>query len=286
MAVYEHSYKPYDGVLTPAWPRFLVLPKYAYESVFKSKFAIGFLAICGVAPLIYTILIYLNHNLSALQALGLPAGTVIPITADFFAVFVWLQTVLGFLFTVVNGPVLMSRDLANNALPLYLCRPFTRWEYVAGKAAVLLFVWSVITWIPGLLLFLFQSYLAGGGWFTNNLWIGRAILISSLAWSISWTLLAMAFSAWIKWRTAASAALFAIWVIPFPIAAAMIDLFRTQRGFLFDIAFLLGDLTYRLFGNPPEFKFALWEIWTALACFALVSLWMISRKLRAYEVVS
>ena len=286
MAVYEHSYKPYDGTLTPAWSRFLVLPRYAYETVFKSKFAIGFLVACMVVPLLYTILIYLNHNVSALEILGLPAGAAIPITPEFFGILIGIQTGLGFLFTVVNGPVLLSRDLANNALPLYLCRPFNRWEYVAGKASVLLIVWSSITWIPGLLLFLFQSYLAGGGWFTQNLWVARAILISSLAWSISWTLLAMAFSAWIKWRTAASAALFAIFVIPTPIAGAMVNIFRTQRGFLFNIAFLLGEMTSRMFGNPPEFKFATWEIWIALACFALVSLWMISRKLRAYEVVS
>ena len=45
MAVYEHHYKPYDGALTAAWSRFLVLPRYAYESVFKSKFATGFLAL-------------------------------------------------------------------------------------------------------------------------------------------------------------------------------------------------------------------------------------------------
>ncbi len=286
MAVYEHSYKPYDGPLTPAWSRFLVLPRYAYETVFKSKFAIGFLVACLIAPLAYTILIYLNHNVSALEILGLPAGVAIPITPEFFGILIWIQTILGFLFTVVNGPVLLSRDLANNALPLYLSRPFTRWEYAAGKASVLLIVWSSITWIPGLLLFLFQSYLAGGSWFGNNLWIARAILISSLAWSISWTLLAMAFSAWIKWRTAASAALFAIFVIPTPIAGAMTDIFRTQRGFLFNIAFLLGEMTSRLFGNKPEFTFATWEIWVGLMCFALVSLWMISRKLRAYEVVS
>ena len=286
MAVYEHSYKPYDGALTPAWSRFLVLPRYAYETVFKSKFAIGFLIACAIAPLAYLILIYLNHNLSALEILGLPAGVAVPITPAFFGVLIGFQTGLGFLFTVVVGPILLSRDLANNALPLYLCRPFTRWEYIGGKASVLLIVWSAITWIPALLLFLFQSYLAGNGWFTTNLWVARAILLSSLTWSLSWTLLAMAFSAWIKWRTAASAALFAIFVIPTPIAGAINGIFRTDSGFLFNIAALLGETTSRLFRNEPGFKFATWKAWTALACFALVSLWMISRKLRAYEVVS
>ena len=69
MAVYEHSYKPYAGALTPHWARFLVLPRYAYESVFKSKFAVAFLALSYVCPLIYTILIYLHHNVNALAIL-------------------------------------------------------------------------------------------------------------------------------------------------------------------------------------------------------------------------
>ena len=118
MAVYEHSYKPYDGTLTPAWSRFLVLPRYAYETVFKSKFAIGFLVACMVAPLLYTILIYLNHNVSALEILGLPAGAAIPITPEFFGILIGIQTGLGFLFTVVNGP-----DRNNDAVANFVDRP-------------------------------------------------------------------------------------------------------------------------------------------------------------------
>ena len=59
------------------------------------------------------------------------------------------------------GPPLVSRDLRNNALPLYLCRPFSRTEYVMGKMSVMLILLSAITWVPQLLLFLFQSYLRG-----------------------------------------------------------------------------------------------------------------------------
>ena len=31
MAVYEHTYKPYAGPLTPRWSRFLVIPRHAYR---------------------------------------------------------------------------------------------------------------------------------------------------------------------------------------------------------------------------------------------------------------
>ena len=55
------------------------------------------------------------------------------------------------------GPGQISPDLANNALSLYLARPFSRVEYVLGKMSVLLILMSVMTWVPGLLLFGLQG---------------------------------------------------------------------------------------------------------------------------------
>ena len=45
MAVYGRSYRRYAGVLTPTWSRFLIFPRYAYETVFKSKLFVGFFAL-------------------------------------------------------------------------------------------------------------------------------------------------------------------------------------------------------------------------------------------------
>ena len=286
MAVYEHSYKPYAGALTPHWARFLVLPRYAYESVFKSKFAVSFFALSYVCPLIYTILIYLHHNVNALAVMGISSADVVQINGDFFAIFTGIQASLAFILTVVIGPVLISRDLANNALPLYLCRPFSRWEYLLGKASVLLFLQSAITWIPGLLLFIFQAYLEGGGWLADNLWIAWAIAVSSWAWIVTLTLLVLALSAWIKWRVAASAALFAVFIIPLPFGGAIQEAFKTWRGFLFSVAAALDVVVKTLFRVESEFQLPPAECWGTLIVTALICLWMLSRKLRAYEVVS
>src|SRR5262249_26272010 len=157
--------------------------------------------LCYVCPLIFTVIIYLHHNANALQIMNLSAADLLKIDGLFFYVFTSIQTQLAFLFTVIIGPALISRDLANNALPLYLCRPFSRFEYIIGKMSVLLILLSLITWVPGLLLFLFQSYLEGGTWMSENLWIATAIFIVSVAWLLALSLLSMAFSAWIKWRT-------------------------------------------------------------------------------------
>jgi ABC-2 type transport system permease protein len=286
MAVYEHSYKPYAGALTPPWARFLVLPRYAYESVFKSKFAISFFALSFVAPLIFAILIYLHHNVNALAMMGISSADIVKINGEFFAILTGIQASLAFILTVVVGPVLISRDLANNALPLYLCRPFTRWEYLLGKAAVLLILQSAITWIPGLLLFIFQAYLEGGGWLADNLWIARAIAVSSWAWIVTLTLLTLALSAWIKWRMAASAALFAVFIIPMPLGGAIYGAFKTWRGFLFSVAAALDVVVKTLFRVESEFQLPPAECWGTLIVTALICLWMLSRKLRAYEVVS
>src|SRR5215475_11757107 len=114
MAVYEHTYKPYEGKITPAWSRFLVLPRYAYQDLFKYKLFTALFVLCFVCPLVYTVLIYLRHNVTALEAFGSNATEVaqnLPIGGGFFFFFVNFQTSLAFILTVIIGPALISRDL-------------------------------------------------------------------------------------------------------------------------------------------------------------------------------
>src|SRR5262249_50130010 len=101
MAVYEHTYKPYEDNLTPAWSRFLVLPRYAYQDLFKYKLFTALFVLCYVCPLIYTVLIYLRHNVGALAVFGMSAleiAKAIPIGGGFFFIFINIQTSLAFIF--------------------------------------------------------------------------------------------------------------------------------------------------------------------------------------------
>ena len=43
MAVYEQTYKPYTGKLTPEWSRFLIIPRHAFRGVFSSKLFTAFM---------------------------------------------------------------------------------------------------------------------------------------------------------------------------------------------------------------------------------------------------
>src|ERR1044072_837349 len=306
MAVYEQTYKPYTGKLTPEWSRFLIIPRHAFRAVFKSKLFVAFFVLCFLPVLVEAVLIYLRHNATALTIMKLNDRNLFVIDGSFFQTFVYIQGLFAFFVGLLVGPPLVSRDLRNNALPLYLCRPFSRTEYVVGKMSVLLILLSWITWIPQQLMFFFQSYLEGFTWFRDNLWMGNSIVIAGLVWVLLLALLSQTVCALLKWRIVASAAMLGIVFIPSVFGSVFINiLFQTKLGDLVSLFALMGHVTSGLFGTydrvagrftlidvndnflrdivirqPP-----LWACWTALFLFSAVCLALLSWKVKAYEVV-
>lgn len=303
MAVYEHTYRQYEGQLTPEWSRFLIIPRHAYRSVFQSKLFTAFFVVCFGYPLVAAILIYLHHNTQALGVFQLTINQLLPIDASFFQWYLIVQGQFAFYLNLLVGPPLISRDVSNNALPLYLARPFSQSEYVIGKMSVLFILLSFITWIPGLFLFLFQAYLEGAGWFASNLHIALALFIGSWIWIILLGLLSLSISAWVKWRLAASAALFGIFFIPAIFGTIINELFRTRIGNLINLSALINAVWSGMFGTfsrqsgqvrvraggrysvvtllePP-----LWSSWLVLGLICAGCLFLLYKKVRAYEVV-
>jgi ABC-type transport system involved in multi-copper enzyme maturation permease subunit len=305
MAVYEQTYKRYAGVLTPEWSRFLIIPRHAYRAVFNSKLFTAFFVICFLPLLVEAIMIYLHHNMNALAIFKTNVKELLPIDAYFFQTFVHIQGYFGFFVALLVGPPLVSRDLRNNALPLYLCRPFTRTEYVLGKMSVILILLSSITWVPQLLLFLFQSYLEGFAWFRTNLWMASAIIIGGLVWALLLALLSQTISALVKWRVVASGALLAVFFIPSIFAEFINVVFLTRWGNIISLVGVMKNITAGLFGTfdriagtveitdfndtivrqiqilePP-----LWCSWTMLFLICAICLAVLSWRVKAYEVV-
>ena len=71
----------------------------------------------------------------------------------------------------------ICNDLDNNALPLYLVRPFSRVDYILGKFSVLAILLSGVTWVPALLLYGLQVYYAPEGWNDAHSFIPRACIL-------------------------------------------------------------------------------------------------------------
>lgn len=305
MAVYEQTYRRYAGALTPEWSRFLIIPRHTLRGVFNSKLFTAFFVLCFIPLLVEAILIYLHHNFTAIAAMNVNVRELVPIDGSFFQTFVNIQGGFAFILALLVGPPLVSRDLRNNALPLYLCRPFSRTEYVMGKMSVVLLLLSAMTWVPQLLLFLLQSYLEGFSWFRSNLWIASAIIIGSVVWILLLALLSQTISALVKWRIVASGAMLGLFLIPSVFGEFFNQVFLTRWGNLISLGALIKSVTSGLFGTfdrvyqtvavrgfdensirevivtePP-----LWCSWAVLFFICVVCLAILHWKVKAYEVV-
>ena len=284
MAVYKRTYTSYSGALTPAWSRFLVVFRYSRKNLFRSKFHTGVFVLCFFYPLLCLIAIYLAHHLSFLERYS-GSNQLLTIDNKFFFVFITVQGVLAFMLTAFTGPGLISPDLANGALPLYFCRPLSRAEYVLGKSSVLAILLSEITWVPGLVLFAVQASLAGSSWTWNHLWIISSLVLSSFLWIAILSLLAMALSAWVKWRIVAGALLLAVLFFGGGFGQAINAVMRTQSGHFIDIVYLIGTVWTSLFRIDNDRGISSSAAWIALLIYCGICLALLVRKVRAYEVV-
>jgi ABC-2 type transport system permease protein len=299
MAVYKKTYRPYEGTLLAAWRRFFAIPRYAFEDLHRSRFLNIFYIATFAYPLIAAIIIYMEHNLAALRLWNADRlAALISIDASFFMTFLGWQSMLALFLAAFIGPGLISPDLANNALSLYLARPFSRAEYVLAKASVLWLLISLMTWVPGLLLFAYQGSLEGGDWMASHARIASGVFIGAWIWILWLSLLALALSAWVKWKPAAGALMFGVFFVAAGFGNAINQVEDTKWGLLLNVPNVIGTLWVWLFeGDHPVSNggvffrldqsgvIPVWTCWAALTALCLACLYMLARRIRGAEVV-
>lgn len=286
MAVYKRTYQRYEGALTPTRSRFLILARYAYPYLFRSKFFTVFFVLAFAYPLVAAGIIYLRHNAAVLDAFRIRVRDMVPIGEQFFLILLSVQGTLGFLLMAFVGPGLIAPDLADNAMPLYLSRPFTRSEYVLGKMTVLAGLLSIITWIPILALFLLQSSLEGANWMAENSRIAWAVFFGSWIWILTISLLALALSAWVKWKPVAGALLFGVFFVAAGFGAAINGILFTDWGHLLNLGELIKIIwTWLFLGERTEPVIPVWSAALSLLSVCGLCLLLLARRIRAYEVI-
>jgi len=298
MAIHKKSYRRYQGPLTLAWSRFLVLTRYSFAELRGRRFFGLFFLATLLCPAICALLIYLRHNLTALAALKLDAEKLVRIDSGFFLFYLGFQSMLSFFVAAFVGPGLVSADLAGNAMALYLTRPFSRAEYVLGRLSALVILLSAMTWAPGLLLLALQGYLAGRAWLEANAQIAGALVLGAGIWILVLSLLALALSAWVKWKPMAAGLLFLVFFLGGALGNASNELLRTHWGQLVNLSHVIGTVWVRLFGLPVEFGAGAvffrvqarggetpdWAAWGVLLALCLACLALLARKIRGIEV--
>jgi len=289
MAVYKHTYSAYTGHITPAWTRVLVVGRYAFAEAWSSKITIGLFTLSMLPFVISLIGIYVANNPLARAMIGSGHGDIVAIDASFFLKVLESQCWLALVLASWIAPRIITFDLADDALPILLSHPISRFGFLFGKILALLVSLSFVTWIPCLLLFVYQGYVSPQSWAAANLRVAVGLFSGSIIWIAFLSILGLALSSWVKWRVVSTGIIFAAVFIPAGIGAIVSAVLRTRWGFLLNIPFMVSTLWQRLLGAPEFMRTdralptSAIVIMLALACLACVA--MLNVRIRAREVV-
>lgn len=286
MAVYKLGYQRYQGPRTSAWTRFMVLPRSAWRRLYQQRLVVLLTVVAFAWPLLCAGFIYVSNHATLLQGLDPDFRRFIRVSGDFFAVFMYVQSGFAVFLAAMAGPGLIAPDLANNALPLYFSRPLTRASYALARLTVLVGMLSIVTWVPGLLLFGLQTGLAGLSWFIENWTLGVGMVAGFLLWLLVLSLVAMASSAYVKWRIVAAAVSLAVFFVLAGVATMIDNVFRVDWGHIIDPAWSVNQVWCVLLGIEPPPGPGAGASFVALIVFVLMLVAVIERKLRPVEIVS
>ncbi len=286
MAVYRRGYQRYRGPITGHGARFMVLPRFAWRRLFQQRLVVLLSVVAMMWPVLCAGFIYLTNNADLLKGLDADFKNFITANSTFFLIFMNVQAAFAVLLAALAGPGLIAPDLANNALPLYFSRPLTRLEYALARLIVLFGMLSLVTWIPGVLLFGMQAAMAGGTWFRSNWMIGSAIVVGFIVLILLVSVVALACSAYVRWRIVAGALVLAFFSIMTGISAMINGVFRVTWGHALDPSWTIYRIWCAMLGvNAPEGPGVAASALTLAGILLLLTL-VLLRKLRPVEVIS
>jgi ABC-2 type transport system permease protein len=286
MAVYRRGYQRYQGPVTSRRARFLVLPRFAWRRLFQQRLIALLMLVALIWPLLCAIFIYLSNHAELLKGMGKQFQNFVEVKGNFFIIFMQVQASFAIFLAALAGPGLIAPDLANNALPLYFSRPLSRAEYALGRLTTLFGMLSLITWVPGLLLFSIQVGMADKTWFSANWRIGIGIIAGFAVWILLVSLVALAGSAYAKLRVVAGGIVLGFFFILGGASTMINAVFRSTWGSLLSPTWATRRLWYAMFSVDPPAGPGVWACILALAAIMFLLLLVLERKLRPVEVIS
>jgi ABC-2 type transport system permease protein len=287
MAVYRRGYTRYEGELTRQLDRLLVLPRFAGQQILSQRLVTTVLVASMFWPLACAVYVYMANRADLLAGFGGPeVADLMKIDADFFIVFMNTQASFAIVLAALVGPGLIAPDLSNGALPLYFSRPLSRTEYVIARMLVLVGLLSVVTWVPGVMLFIMQWGMAGWGWFGDNWMMGAAIFFGFMIWALLVGLVALASSAYVKWRVVGGALVLAVFFVLAGATELVNAVLRVRWAAVFNPALAMNQIWRSMLGADPLPGPGALASFVGMGLIVVLLLLVLERKLRPVQVVS
>jgi len=174
MPIHDQGYRRYRGHRAPVGRAWQVIARAGIRSIIVKRAFIALMLFAWAPFVVRAVQIYVSANFQQAAFLA-PRG-------ETFRAFLDQQGVFVFFVTIWIGAGLIANDRRANALQLYLSKPLTAAEYIAGKMAILFLFLVFVTWAPAMGLLLVQAIFAGSFTFVrNNAYLLPAITLFSLA---------------------------------------------------------------------------------------------------------
>jgi ABC-2 type transport system permease protein len=174
MPIHDQGYRRYLGTRAAVGMAWQVIAGAGIRTVVSKRTFISLMLFAWAPFVVRAVQIYVSANFQQAAFLA-PKG-------ETFREFLEAQGIFVFFVTIWVGAGLIANDRRANALQLYLSRPLSAAEYVAGKLAILFVFLILVTWAPAMGLLLVQAIFAGSFTFIrNNAYLLPAITLCSLA---------------------------------------------------------------------------------------------------------
>ncbi len=186
MPIHDQSCRRYTGVREAPGTAWLVITVTGIRTALSKKLFLGVMLFAWAQFLVRAVIFYLSANFPNLDILAPSVET--------FRQFLELQELFVLIVTVYIGSGLIANDRRSNALQIYLSKPLSRAEYVAGKLGILLFFLLMVTLLPAMALLFVQMMFSGSLTFVReNLFLIPAITLYALVEVLlaSFTMLAL-----------------------------------------------------------------------------------------------
>ena len=188
MPIHDQGYRRYGGTRAPRGQAWIVIAKAGMRTFLARKMFLGLLLISWFPFFVRAVQVYAAANFPQ-------ARQFLAVTPETFRQFLDQQNIWVFFITVYVGAGLIANDRRANALQLYLSKPLTRSEYVAGKLVILMTFLMLVTWVPAICLLILQIMFAGNvTFFTSNLSLFPAITLFSFIQAITASVAMLALS--------------------------------------------------------------------------------------------
>jgi ABC-2 type transport system permease protein len=280
MPIHDQGYRRYAGQRFEAGRRWAVIARVGVRAMFSKKPFIGLLALAFLPFIVRAVLIYIATNVPQ-------SAQFVRITPATFRDFLTSQDAFVFFITVYVGAGLIANDRRANALQIYLSKPLSRLEYIAGKLAILMIFLMLVTWVPATLLLVLQVLFSGDLTFVReNLHILPAIAASSLLVSLTASMAMLALSSLSKSGRYAGI-LYAMIIF---LSQAIYGVLRFVTGDT-KIAWVsfsanLEQVGATIFRLKPTYETPWFVSLGVIAGLIAVSALVLERRVRAVEVVS